>query len=79
MAEIRVEQKRGGAGRMILLILLLLALAAAAYWFFVMNGGSVERAETAPATSGALVDPALSPLPALAAFVAPAWRRAALT
>lgn len=78
MAEIRVEQKRGGAGRMILLILLLLALAAAAYWFFVMNGGSVERAETAPATSGALVDPVLSPPSTLATLAAPAWR-AALT
>ena len=57
MAEIRVEQKRSGAGRWILLTLLLLALAAAAYWFFVMNGGSVDRADTAPADTAAPATP----------------------
>ena len=77
MAEIRVEQKRGGAGRVILLIVLLLAIAAAAYWFFVMQGGSVDRAETAPATSHAL--PALPSSAVLAAFDAPAAVRPALT
>src|SRR5215207_2783410 len=80
MAEIRVEQKRGGAGRVLLLILLLLAVAAAAYWFFVMNGGSVSRAETPPATSRALGAPAYTAHPAppaIAALALPAtsaWR-----
>ena len=40
MAEIRVEEKRGGAGRWILPLLLLVALAAALYWYFVMRDGT---------------------------------------
>ena len=46
MAEIRVEEKRGGAGRWLLPLLLLLALAAAAYWYFGMRDGQATRDAT---------------------------------
>jgi hypothetical protein len=60
MAEIRVEEKRGGAGRWLIPLLLLLAIAAAAYWYFGMRDGSATRdavsdtAITQPADTGAL-------------------------
>ena len=54
MAEIRVEQKRGGAGRWLLPLILLLALAAAAYWYFGMRDG---RATRDAASDTAIVQP----------------------
>jgi bacteriorhodopsin len=53
MAEIRVEQKRGGGSKWLWIVLALVLLAALAYWFLVVNGASVDRtndATVAPTT-----------------------------